>query len=196
MNGNCLDVIENYDEIFDACITDVDNTTVFERAAPLIYKTLKDPSFLVSFVLPSDFATISESLKFHGFKIQSWPMVCMRESSISLTRSWECKDDLYFLVLAVKGSPSLTANHSSLFSCKDIKPVYHPQEKPVELIKRIIELITFRDALILDPFAGSNTTAIACMQTHRRYLCIEVSRKYYQRGQDRLNEYNNKNDKS
>jgi DNA modification methylase len=61
----------------------------------------------------------------------------------------------------------------------------HPTEKPVGLIQRLLRTL-FDDAeTILDPFAGSCTTAIACIRTDRRCICIEKEAKYWQIGIDR-----------
>src|SRR6202035_1528418 len=47
--------------------------------------------------------------------------------------------------------------------------VGHPAPFPVELPLRLIELYTFRDDLVLDPFMGSGTTAVAAVRSGRRY---------------------------
>ncbi len=54
----------------------------------------------------------------------------------------------------------------------------HPYEKPVSLLKRLIEASTQPGDLILDPFAGSGTTAVACMKTGRRCIAIEKDERY------------------
>ncbi len=53
------------------------------------------------------------------------------------------------------------------------EPRVHPAQKPLRLVSALIELCTRPGHIVLDPFAGSGTTAIAAAQTHRRYLCIE-----------------------
>ena len=49
----------------------------------------------------------------------------------------------------------------------------HPTQKPIGLLRMLIERITRPGALILDPFAGSCSLAVAAHETRRRYLCIE-----------------------
>ena len=58
--------------------------------------------------------------------------------------------------------------------------VGHPAPFPIELPKRFIELYTFRDDLVLDPFMGSGTTAIAALQTGRHWVGYELSPEYAQ----------------
>ena len=54
----------------------------------------------------------------------------------------------------------------------------HPTQKPVELIKWILKNYSKENDLILDPFLGSGTTAVACRELNRRYIGIEISEKY------------------
>ena len=54
----------------------------------------------------------------------------------------------------------------------------HPTQKPVALFGWCINNYSEPNALILDPFAGSGTTAIACIRYKRRYIMIEKEEKY------------------
>lgn len=54
----------------------------------------------------------------------------------------------------------------------------HPAMFPLELAKRVIRLYTDADDIVLDPFLGSGTTAIAALQTGRRFIGIEKQREY------------------
>jgi site-specific DNA-methyltransferase (adenine-specific) len=53
----------------------------------------------------------------------------------------------------------------------------HMTEKPVELMRGLMEIIP-PDALVIDPFCGSGTTGVACMQTGRRFIGIEIDEGY------------------
>lgn len=61
---------------------------------------------------------------------------------------------------------------------------------PVALPKLCIELLTFKDDIVLDPFMGSGTTAIACLETDRQYLGFELSPNYHKVSEDRISNYN------
>lgn len=67
---------------------------------------------------------------------------------------------------------------------KDI--VVHPTQKPTELIKKIILDWTEDNSLILDPFLGSGTTAVACKELGRRYIGIEINPEYCKIAEERL----------
>ena len=55
---------------------------------------------------------------------------------------------------------------------------HHPTQKPVALMAWIIEKYTRPGDLILDPFCGSGTTGVACVQTGRRFIGIEIDPGY------------------
>ncbi|MBI2169904.1 MAG: site-specific DNA-methyltransferase [Actinobacteria bacterium] len=56
--------------------------------------------------------------------------------------------------------------------------VGHPAPFPVELPQRLIDLYTYRDDVILDPFIGSGSTAVAAVRTHRHYLGFDTDPEY------------------
>jgi len=58
------------------------------------------------------------------------------------------------------------------------KKIGHPAPFPVELPYRLIQLYTYQDDVILDPFMGSGTTAIAALQSGRKYIGYEVDPEY------------------
>lgn len=64
----------------------------------------------------------------------------------------------------------------------------HPCPVPVKLMERIIKLTTEPGDLIVDPFAGSGTTGIAAHNTGRRFIGFEISEKYTNMANDRLEE--------
>lgn len=64
---------------------------------------------------------------------------------------------------------------------------------PVSLPRQCIELLSFVDDVVLDPFMGSGTTAIACIQTGRKYIGIEISTEYSRVAQDRIDTFLNSN---
>lgn len=66
------------------------------------------------------------------------------------------------------------------------KRVGHPAPFPVELPERCIRLYTFEDDLVLDPFIGSGTTAVAAARNNRRYVGYEVSRDYAKLARERV----------
>ena len=66
----------------------------------------------------------------------------------------------------------------------------HLSVKPVELIEHLIRLFTTENAVILDPFMGSGTTAIAALSCDRQYLGYDINQEYIDISQRRITEYN------
>lgn len=61
----------------------------------------------------------------------------------------------------------------------------HPNEKPVDLMRQLIEATTVPGALILDPFAGSGSTLAAAALTGRQYIGVEISAEHHATAQRR-----------
>lgn len=64
------------------------------------------------------------------------------------------------------------------FPTESATRVGHPAPFPVELPRRLIELYTFEGEIILDPFMGSGTTALAAMDTKRHFVGYELEESY------------------
>lgn len=62
----------------------------------------------------------------------------------------------------------------------------HPTEKPVELFRYLIETYTEEGDLVVDPFLGSGTTAVACAETNRRFIGGDLSAEYVEMASKRL----------
>lgn len=62
----------------------------------------------------------------------------------------------------------------------------HPTQKPMEFFAQFIKASSKENDIILDPFAGSCTTAVACKQLNRNYICIEKEEQYVKIGRERL----------
>ena len=56
----------------------------------------------------------------------------------------------------------------------------HITVKPIHLIEHLIKIFSKKNALVLDPFLGSGTTAIACKNTDRRCIGVEINTEYYE----------------
>ena len=65
---------------------------------------------------------------------------------------------------------------------------YHPTLKPVDLMEHLVKLISFSEQTILDPFMGSGSTGVACLQLQRRFVGFELDANYFAIAQRRLKE--------
>lgn len=66
------------------------------------------------------------------------------------------------------------------------KPKLHPTQKPLRLFEAIIRDYSEKDNIVLDPFAGSGTTGVACANLGRNYILIERELKYCQIAEERI----------
>jgi site-specific DNA-methyltransferase (adenine-specific) len=67
----------------------------------------------------------------------------------------------------------------------------HPTEKPVDLLEFLIGKSSSEGELVLDPFSGSGSTAVACKNTNRNYLGMEIDSRWYWKSQERLGNVGN-----
>ena len=65
----------------------------------------------------------------------------------------------------------------------------HQNQKPVELIKQCILKSSKEGDIVFDGFGGSGTTAIACLETNRKYILVEKDPKYYEMSVKRVEEW-------
>jgi site-specific DNA-methyltransferase (adenine-specific) len=68
---------------------------------------------------------------------------------------------------------------------------FHPTQKPVPLFEYLIKTYTNAGDVVLDPFAGSATTAIAAHNLNRQWICIERDDGYYEQARERIDEHTN-----
>ncbi|GIU91683.1 MAG: methyltransferase [Acidimicrobiia bacterium] len=64
--------------------------------------------------------------------------------------------------------------------------VGHPAPFPVDLPRRLIELYTYRGDLVMDPFIGSGTTAVAAVRTGRHFVGFDTDRRYVELARKRV----------
>lgn len=73
------------------------------------------------------------------------------------------------------------------FSNADRKNRVHPTQKPVELMEYLIKTYTNEGELVLDFTMGSGSTGVACVNTNRSFIGIELDEKYFEICKERIN---------
>ena len=68
---------------------------------------------------------------------------------------------------------------------KDI-PKIHPTQKPVKLLKRLIEICTDPGDVVIDPCFGSGSTGRACIETGRSFYGFEINKEFYRRAKEEM----------
>ena len=77
-------------------------------------------------------------------------------------------------------------NRVQTFTPVNGKNKFHPTEKPVELFKTYILLSSCEGDLVLDPFMGSGTSAVACLKENRHFIGYEITKEYFDIAQERI----------
>lgn len=89
--------------------------------------------------------------------------------------------------LLAKGRPAKPSD-----ALDDVRPwkytgnVRHPTEKDVSILRPLIECFSKPGDLVMDPFAGSGSTLVAAAMASRRYLGVELERRYCELARERL----------
>lgn len=107
--------------------------------------------------------------------------------------------DIEILIWFVKPSKPWTFNrvNEPYESCVKVYPVesgggykrIHPTQKPLKLILDLVNIHSNEGDVVLDPFMGSGTTAIACISSNRKYIGFELNEEYYKKMSKRIGNY-------
>jgi len=76
-----------------------------------------------------------------------------------------------------------------VMNAESARRIGHPAPFPEELPFRLIQLYSFKDDIILDPFMGSGTTAISALKSDRKYVGYEISKEYIELAEKRIDPY-------
>lgn len=133
---------------------------------------------------------VREAVK-RGFKYRNQIALIRRCPLPSMAkRNWRSAFELCLYV--TKGKPK-TFNFLSQPECVNIsfyhpshKRTDHPTEKPFDVIRRIVLVSSNPGDLVVDPFLGSGTTAVAAKQTGRRFIGFDTSDEYIHIARNRL----------
>ena len=72
------------------------------------------------------------------------------------------------------------------FSNANQRGKVHPTQKPVDLLEYLIKTYTNEGELVLDFTMGSGSTGVACLNTNRKFIGIELDEKYFNIAKDRI----------
>ncbi len=75
------------------------------------------------------------------------------------------------------------------FPAESARKIGHPAPFPIELPSRLIQLYTFKDEVVLDPFCGSGSACIAAIKAGRHYIGYDTEKEYVGLAEKRIGEY-------
>jgi DNA modification methylase len=168
-------------------------TKFLNEGLPEIFRILKEGSHMWLFFGPEFYKETRDALEKVGFDVRYVPTVWIKEKP-NYT-DWEYKpmpqyESIFFAVRRKDKSLSprrLNEATSDVFQyARNTGDRIHRTEKPVELIKRLIHLSTYKNDRILDPFAGSASTLCAALLTQRKALGFELGKELFDTANGRL----------
>ena len=96
------------------------------------------------------------------------------------------KADVHYYNQKYTNYPKTVINANTKYKRNEQK--FHPTQKPVALMEYLIKTYTNENETVLDFTMGSGTTGVACVNTHREFVGIEMDAKYFEIAERRINE--------
>ena len=154
-----------------------ENDIKFSDWLPEIFRILKDATHFYVMCNDRNMQEMLNESKKVGFKLVN----------ILVWKKNNCTPNRYYMknaefVLLFRKGKAITINNVGTKQCLEINNIIgnkqHPTEKPIELMKTYIENSSIENQIVLDPFMGSGTTAIAAMNTKRNFIGFELDKDY------------------
>jgi len=151
----------------------------FYSVLPECYRVLKGNGFFITFfstkLLPEIFK--KNPFIYHWQFILNCPLGSVR-SPIGFSKYMSC-------LVFKKGNPKIIKWNKDIFNdspTKMVEPdegfINHPSPKPKQFISELLKMFSKENDLILDPFIGSGSTALACFLTNRNFIGFEIEKEY------------------
>ena len=179
--------IKKESKSFKAVNEDWDKGFVANDFLDLCYKKLKDNGSMLVFC---SHHTLAQYLNWDKMKIQQIIHWIKTNPFPALAKVYT--PNIEYCVWYVKGSPytfnKKFAEQNIIITsiCGGKERENHPTQKPLELWNKLLLVHSNENDLVLDCFSGSGTTAVACHNLHRRFICIERDKEYWKASCERL----------
>ena len=161
------------------------NDIEFSEWLPEAYRILKQGTHAYIMVNERNIAKLQADAEKCGFKLVN---ILVWEKNTVTPNRYYMKQTEYILML--RKGPARTINNPGTSNVIKVKNIVgsktHPTEKPVELLKVLIENSSNVGDIVLDPFMGTGSTGEACIQTGRKFIGIEIDPEYYNIAENRL----------
>ncbi len=136
---------------------------------------------------------VIEQGKKHGLS-KSYPLVFIKNFSAQVLKAnMKIVGATEYAVVLYRDKLPKFNNHGKmifnwLYWEKDGKeiPKIHPTQKPVNLLKKLIEIFTDESDIVMDPVAGSGSTLRACMELNRSCYGFEIKKNFYKLAKDKM----------
>lgn len=152
------------------------------------YRVLKEGGSLICFCRWDVQEAFAQAIKWAGFELKS-QIIWDREvhGLGDLKAQFSPRHDIIWF--AIKGKFEFkNGRPASVIRSMRVAPdkMLHPTEKPLDLMRQLIEKVSVEGDLILDPFMGSGATAKACKELNRQFIGFELNPDYVKIAEERL----------
>lgn len=204
--GDCLNVLRSLDpESIDAVVTDppygmayqsnrrvatrqfspIEQDADFDMAFQTdwmlaCYRVMKADSHLYAFCSDHHLGRFREAAGTAGFTVKR-TLVWVKDAWTSGDLEGDYGHQTEFVLFAQKGRRLLNgARCGNVIEAKRVPPQHlqHPTQKPLGVLRPLIQKSTAPGELVLDPFCGSGSTGVACIEEGRRFVGVELELRY------------------
>jgi site-specific DNA-methyltransferase (adenine-specific) len=201
-HGDCLDIMPTLaDKSVDMILTDppygmkyqsarrtatpqfdkIENDDTVDWLPVLLkecWRVLKDDSHVYMFCNDYAISDFRRAFELAGFKAKR-TLVWVKNNHTSGDLHGDYGNKTEFIVYAQKGRRLLRGGRdTNVLSFNRVSHLQHPTQKPVDLCEYLIGKSSNEGDTVLDPFAGSGTTGVACLNTGRKFILIEKDASY------------------
>lgn len=166
----------------------ITNVIQFSEWLPEVYRVLKENSHCYIWVNDKNLVDLCNEAEKVGFRLHN--ILVWKKNNCTPNR-WYMKN-CEFIVFLHKGKsfPIKNLGDAQLFECDNIngKDKLHPTQKPIAYLERLILNSSDELDTVLDPFMGSGSTGVACLNTGRKFIGIELDTTYYEITKNRIME--------
>lgn len=161
------------------------NEISFSEWLPDVFRVLKRGSHCYIMINGRNLKELQTEAEKTGFKFVN--LLAWRKNNKTPNRYY--MQQLEFVLLLRKGE-ARSINNMGTSNCLDIPNIIgkknHPTEKPVDLMRIFIENSSNEGDIVLDPFAGSGSTGVACINTNRKFIGMELDENYFNIAKKRI----------
>ena len=163
------------------------NDIKFKDWLPDIYRVLKDGTHCYIMINARNLKELQQEAENVGFKFQN--IIIWNKGNSTPNRYYL---NAYEMILMLRKGKAKNINNMGCKNIVDIKNIrgnkLHPTEKPVELNELFIKNSSEQGDTILDPFMGVGSCGLACKNTNRNFIGIELDEKYFNIAKERIEE--------
>lgn len=160
------------------------NDIEFNEWLPELYRVLKDKGHAYIMTNNKNLKDMLIEIENAGFNIYK-TLIWAKNSPIT---NMYYMDSHEYIIFCRKGKAKRINNcgTKSVLNIDNPRNKLHPTEKPVELMEILINNSSNECDTVLDPFMGSGTTGVACINTNRNFIGIELDEDYFNIAKQRI----------